>query len=199
MRIAASPFPVRTASCCRPLRTASRTGSSRRCEECAPQRFGRAPSFFLASDCSPSVTRLRTGGTSPNSRTAIQNAAASSIDSSTSLGRSLCDLPPIVGKMELCERIEGRRGERRQPHQVVLVLLGEIPFQPVGGLDEPVVRTVGPDEGDGQPASERLVVIDLLAEVPPPRVGAQLLVGEPDREPPTASWAPAARRGLETS
>ena len=33
-------------------------------------------------------------------------AVASSIDSSTSLGRPLRLLPPIVGQMELCERIE---------------------------------------------------------------------------------------------
>jgi hypothetical protein len=96
----------------------------------APARIALPPSRDYA--------RLHAAETPPH----IQDAVASSIDSSTLFARPLSDLSPILGQMELCERIECRRGDRRQPHQVGLVLLREISLEPVGGLDEPVVRAV---------------------------------------------------------
>ena len=53
--------------------------------------------------------------------------------------------------MELGQRAQGRRVERRQAHEVRLVLLGEVAIEPVGCLDESVVRPIGPDQGNGEP------------------------------------------------
>src|SRR5262249_39371779 len=65
--------------------------------------------------------------------------------------RPLGNLPPIVRQVELCERVERRRREVCQPHEIRLVLLREFTLEPVGGLNEPVVRAVGSDKGDSQP------------------------------------------------
>src|SRR4026207_354544 len=93
----------------------------------------------------------------------------------SSCGRAPGNLPPIVGQMELCERVERSRRERRQLHEIGLVLLGEVTLEPIGGLDKTIVRAVRSDEGDSQPAAHRRVFVDLVAEVPPLLVGAELL------------------------
>ena len=69
----------------------------------------------------------------------------------------------------------------RQPHEIGFVLLGELTLEPIRGLDEPIIGAVRSDQGDGQPASHRRVVFDLVAEVPPLVAGSELLVGQPDR------------------
>src|SRR5262245_26613113 len=53
--------------------------------------------------------------------------------------------------MELCERVECRRRERCQLHEIRLVLLGELTLEPIGGLDEAIIRAVRSDEGASQP------------------------------------------------
>jgi hypothetical protein len=82
--------------------------------------------------------------------------------------------------MKLCERVESRRCERRQPNEVGFVLLGELALEPVGGLDEPVVLAVGTDERDREPASHWRMIVDPVPEVPPLGMGAELLVRQPN-------------------
>jgi hypothetical protein len=62
-----------------------------------------------------------------------------------------------------------------------LVLLGELALEPIGGLGEPVVLAVGTDERDRTPAAHRRMVVELVPEVPPLRMSAELLVRQPDR------------------
>jgi hypothetical protein len=96
-------------------------------------------------------------------------------------GRPRRDLPPIVGQMQLRGRVECRRRERRQPHQVSLVLLGELALELIGGLDEPVVLAVEPMRGNREPAPHRSMVVDLVPEGLPLRMSAELPIRQPDR------------------
>jgi hypothetical protein len=42
----------------------------------------------------------------------------------------------VLGEVQLPERVQSRRGERRQPHKGGLILGGEVALQPVRGLNE---------------------------------------------------------------
>jgi hypothetical protein len=59
------------------------------------------------------------------------------------------DLFPVLGQVQLGQRIERNGGQRGQPHEIRLVLLGEVALEAIRGLDEAVVRSVRADEWDG--------------------------------------------------
>ena len=65
--------------------------------------------------------------------------------------------------------------------EVRLILLGEVPLQPVRSLDEPVIVPVEADQWHGQPSPHRGMAGLLGTEVTPLRVGPEFLVGQPDR------------------
>jgi hypothetical protein len=68
------------------------------------------------------------------------------------------DLGPVLRKVESRERVQGSRREGCQADEVRFVLGGEVARQPVGGLDEPVVLSIGPDQEDGEPSAYRWAV-----------------------------------------
>lgn len=106
---------------------------------------------------------------------------AHSLSSSAFIAFSFRDPRAVLRQVELCQRVECRCSEGRQPDEVGFVLLGEVPIQPVGCLDEAVVQTIGSDQRRRQPAPHRRVIVDLVTEVPPLGMRPQLLIRQSQR------------------